>query len=783
MADLNEILKKLSETGEAIHIDNIDPTGGINNLVISKIMEYFLLLTKVSSLPQVPDFKKMEVRESLGISDKDANMLQIFNKDLLLIHSIVLKQIMTNLVILMMAKDLFDETIKSIPNQDMSILMKFIETPINFDVQKGGMPKNVLKIIMYFILLGFISLESSPVSSNVLDSSNLVSIDESGKYSLTHSSEPSGKQLQIVNEFIAGVPRGILDLNIGDLATDILNSDSISSKSVSLNNMIAVYDQNTQQQMNTLFGKIVSTFFNTPNGKEELDSIINDFNKELRQKSKMIEGQCIKLMEESKRNGIFEDLKSLDTLQETQEKLDSLSEVTKNETNILVKDVAGIAVEAAANLVTGDLFGFVTTIASTGIPILTYIQNTKNIVEKQISIKDTNDNEDTKFTSLEQIAFQENLFAFTQVFCLSGYNLQVSFNNNNIQIIGDKISYETMISLISTLNDNILIKMTLLSNEKENKNTIMALSSLQQRLQILTSISQHFNSFITYAAQFRFVQLNQINTPDSIDELKTYFDEQLAKISELMDKLNMTYPLTQDILNRNKELIEADMELKLRESANLDIQQHNDNELRRKDTERNVENIKGTAEQVGMYGSVVGKVAVDYMKGASEGLFDLGLAIPSGLRDSIMNFGNETFYNFFGSPGGLLILLMGLGCLSIALQPYKILYDVTKKLVVIFSTPFVFVYELIRTPIGYLWKQRATLFVPNATPLAGSITPGLPLGLPSHIPIPKSPYNPTGGLLKKHKKTRKTKKNKTKKIKRKKRYYTKHRKGRPTKRR
>ena len=87
---------------------------------------------------------------------------------------------------------------------------------------------------------------------------------------------------------------------------------------------------------------------------------------------------------------------------------------------------------------------------------------------------------------------------------------------------------------------------------------------------------------------------------------------------------------------------------------------------------------------------------------------------------------------------------------------------------------FMFIYKLIQTPFGFIYKHIATLYVvPKNVPQIEEDT-GLE-GAFERMSI-------RGGKNKKHKKTRKNKKRKTRKLKHGKRRQTKNRRKRPTKR-
>ena len=155
---------------------------------------------------------------------------------------------------------------------------------------------------------------------------------------------------------------------------------------------------------------------------------------------------------------------------------------------------------------------------------------------------------------------------------------------------------------------------------------------------------------------------------------------------------------------------------------------------------------------------------------------------PLALVRSVLKFVNKVLYELLTSPSGWIILIGGLFTLTFMFGGITGTIKIFKKGGELFLTiswgGILFVYKLISTPFGYIYRQIATMRVDaNYQAFLAGEEEG-------EVYDPTTNYANRGGKKKRRSKgikTRKNKRKRTRKLKRGKRKQTKHRKSRPTK--
>ena len=150
----------------------------------------------------------------------------------------------------------------------------------------------------------------------------------------------------------------------------------------------------------------------------------------------------------------------------------------------------------------------------------------------------------------------------------------------------------------------------------------------------------------------------------------------------------------------------------------------------------------------------------------------------------VLKFGNNFLYELLASPSGWIIVIGGLFTLTFMfggiIGKIKIFKKGGEMFLAISWGGILFVYKLIKTPFGYVYRQIATMFVNDAPGIVPQIQDA-----DHQVIFPDTIYDSTnrgGKRRSKGRKTRKHKKRRTKKIKNGKRRHTRHRNVRPTKR-
>ena len=712
---LEDILNKLKETGNAIQLDPIDPLWDIPNQFVNSIEMLLIILTKTSSIAFIPDFNN--IYTGLGINLEQSKLIQELNNTLLQLHTSIIKYCVQQYTIASYIKHMMDTIILQIPETDMSGLIDFItnyKLNSNMDEknnsQNGGLPVTNKLIPMLFIIMCLIQI----VLPSEVDSKAL-------------QLPPTSLQL-ISSENLEQFQKGMISFSENTFVSDLFQKSEITSGPVDMNNVVQKYNQKIKDDTSGFIGSALS-FFKTPeDGQFVLQNTVQNFNTESRNFSGGVENLCIDLMIRAKDNKVFEKWQSLDSLKETKNKLDKIANSVMEQNNNLQADIVGNAVGAIASAAVVPITG------DTATP-LAFLANTVNgiwgsIKSTQTTIKETKEalqQQPSQLSETDQMALEENMFAFSKLYCSFGYNLQLELQGTNISVIGDKIEYMSMINIINSLEKNIAAQKTQISigDEQQNKNSIQILESLHQRLDVLKAITDSLNNIVNFSFKIEMLKLARFASPTNMAEFQTFLTNQLTNLNIMLDNLKKQFPKREADLQLQKKQAEEEAELNMFAAEIEDFERN----IQDVETQQNAER---TARQLGNWWIATETVVqswVDIGLNASEfgkqnlgktiaSLADFGAEGPLALFRSLLKFVNTMLLELLLSPTGWVAIIGALLCIQFAFGGVTGTIKIFKKggelFLAIFWGGILFVYKLIKTPFGYIYKQIATICVTNS---------------------------------------------------------------------
>lgn len=721
--DIEYILNKLKTTGEAIHLDNLNISWDYNNQLLNCKEILSIILTKISSVPMIPDFTLKEVFETIGVTQAQATMIQEYNEQLIFIQTLLEKYCIQEYVIESICKKMIDDSIESklkkenvMEGDNFSFLFDFMKNYQEKDLnQKGGNIIDMLKTIFtLFLLVTIVCPNYIQKKEEIIDI-----IDANKKsYSL-----------------------GLINYSPDEFKEQLLLREPIKSGEISMNNIVVKYDNDIKKNLMTLFGQIKSVFSSTPGGLEQLERIINEFNEQSRHFSREIEEICIELMIKANEAGIFRDFLDLDTLKETEDKIEKIESSVRKQTEEakegIIGSVTGAVVSGLSVPLTQDMVTPVAYISQLGSSIFEYISTTKvltkeksSILSEQKSVSNIETNGKQIFNEIERIEFESKLFMFSKLYCSLGFNLQIKMMDTTIDIIGDKVPYMSMISLISTLDKNLAYQITLLSNnplDESNKHTIMAFVSLQQRLAILKKITDALYNIVNFSGKIQLVKMETYANANTIREVENYFNDQLSKLRELLNDLNKSFPLREKNLEERNRIAKENIELIIAENKLKDMDQNATSYARQREAERQAKEYSDWWLATKTVGTSWLDVGLNSTLFAKEGIqkytsafVDLAGEGPLSIIKGLLKFLDSILYQFLITPSGWAIIMSGLFVVGVMVGgmtgTIRIFVRGGKMFLSIVIGGFLFVFEMIKTPFGYIYRKYVSLFVTDYGP-------------------------------------------------------------------
>ncbi len=647
------VLRELEKDGNAVHIEGLDVTLGVNNELIVLIQMLPILLTKLSCLPLVPDFTEVK-----GLSKEQAIMVQELNAQLIYAHGITQKYITQQYFVLVCIQKMMKEVISNIPETDMTHLLDYIRNynELKHDkrnFQKGGLPNPFMKSLVY--LFSIVSLFAPSAASS--DLSTAVSL----------TGQPADFQ------------RGIIHFNKDTFIKEVDQLSRIQSDEIDINTMVATVDAAKIAELKTLGGFISSLITSAPaTGRQQLEEIISNLNEDSYHITKNITNTCMSLMGLASQNGIFDSKKfmSIKKIDEVKKDLESIPEVTWQSTcNDKICQVGNFLKDAYK-----------------------LIANTDDTHEQQAIAAPQ---ESKSLTYEEKEAFKGNLYQLSRVYCLNSYNLNFRLNStsNTIELVGDKIPYNDMFNFIETVEKNIEVQISKLSGDNTDY-LKLALESLQERLYVLKEISAYLYNIIG-ESKTTINGMNNMNTKKNpLNKLEASFKSNLNDLMTFATEALSALPRTERM---NKEINkQLDAKNKHLQDEAVMMQTHHDI-VKRSNMQELLKSFSPALESIESISGIMAK----FIEVGTEGVAGVALAAPkAAVKASIDKLSELVPTSVLYGMGVFMILSI------MAISGQIIMFTQSGQLMMAVVTfPFVCVYKLVVTPLGYVCKQVGSLFI------------------------------------------------------------------------
>ena len=312
-------------------------------------------------------------------------------------------------------------------------------------------------------------------------------------------------------------------------------------------------------------------------------------------------------------------------------------------------------------------------------------------------------------------------------------------------VIGDKIDYLWMIELINNLKTNIEFQITRITaevntnvnvnsnvdlnqnqNQQSNLITINILKSLHQRFDVLKAITDSLYNIVNFSFKIEMLKLSRFSSPTNMEQFKTFLDNQLASLNIMLTNLNTQFPKKQAELQLQKKQTEEEIEIEAFEQEIKNLRQNaTDIAIQRgaEMTSRHNTNWWIAVETVTQSWVNIGLNTTEIIRKniglAVASLSNIGLEIPYAVFSSILQYLDKVLIELLFSPLGFVLIIGGLlstvfmfGGISGTIRIFK---KGGEFFVAVFWGGILFIYKLIKTPFGYIFKQIATMRVTDTT--------------------------------------------------------------------
>lgn len=783
--DFKELIKKLTTGTPATFLKDVDMTWNMPNLQLDSNNMIFVSLAKTTTLPIIPNINDVfNALEANSIPEIEA-----INSEFNLLHVLVQKYCVQQFTLGSLTHQIMDRMIDSFDeltdNNAINAFMNFVH---NVEpIQKGGStsPMTILNCIFVMILL----LATVSTGSTISQELSLM------------------QQENIVN-------LGTLQLDDDAFKKAVVDRNFSRSTPVNVGVALNVYDRQIEKQKETILGKLMSFISIIPGANDRLTEYISDFNERSRVFSSDCEKQCVDLMIKSYENKLFENLRQIDDIAETEEKIRDLNDIQQRITSTAPREIFDAAMAAASSSVASVLT------QDYGTPAALWLNLPYTVYDKLSTVTSVEKEKTNMLQSVKKLAltpeekrnYNNKLFSFSKFYCQNSFHLKLQQKDNQISVIGDKVDYLWIVNLIDTLRKNIdlqdaAIDASTTMSEQQKKASAQILQNISDRFDVLRTIVDSLsNLIVNYGVYSSLTKEVSEPSPRTLDNIETYFDEQLKYLNDMLDRLYEKQCVSESdtrCLEIKKKQLEEQKKLHEKKQYVQQIQ----NELTTLETMAEKQQREFDANitktyiksvwtfyetqiqsyvDVGIHALIMGQTTLKSVtREATKVVASPFAGVLEGAFGSILELIGSYARMLLTTPGGLSLLSMLILIASITGggSVFLTFKWMGKKMVAVCVGPFVFLYELLKTGYGYIMRPVATFVVDRKEGTQEmSLVPAVDSDNYNRFLQQQEEgeeYNPDktyGGKMRKKRRTRKHKKSKKTQKKRqlKKRKNTKH---------
>lgn len=462
---------------------------------------------------------------------------------------------------------------------------------------------------------------------------------------------------------------------------EIANLQPTTSRAVSLKGIMEAYDEREREKseaaMKYVPAMIAQYIKDTPESAYDLlRKYVKTFNKDAKRISENSENHCVAIMTDAYEKGLFENYKSLTDIELIEKEHEEYKRVVDKQADTAYTKLYGTIALAATAVWTGDIASVVTAAAET--------------YETVTKIEKKKEKENTKMVASQ-------LFEYSTILCSNTFWFNLDFNNDEISLVGDRISYKSILELFYILEENIAFF----------KNTDDLFRSLEQKLKMLEHIIKSLEKNVNYNT---FLQLDKRlrSESDSISDVTQLFDKQLKELEDSIQFMKHDFPIDEKQLimtsKRNEEV--RVLTEKRNKESNIKKQFEIDQQI-------NDAVVAGNIFKTWAKVQIVDKLKMYGDVGMST-VFSLPRSIAASFAKETMGTLNDILLEIVTSPAGITMLCAAfIGLLFGAYYNYKMIKFGKDGICYIISFPFIFVYKLSKGVYGYVFKHVGTIYDPN----------------------------------------------------------------------
>jgi hypothetical protein len=355
--------------------------------------------------------------------------------------------------------------------------------------------------------------------------------------------------LHIVSDNNRQFDIAILNLSESEFYHNIWLQDYVSSQPVTL-------PSQSTKKLTTLqsvyeFWLIKKSYFTL------LNEYIDAFNTKAFMLLQQTETECLSLMYNIYTNKIYKNWLSINDVKKHSDNIHQsshLRSIKKNTISSLIGTLSSLSIST----LTGDMITPFYMASNLGGNLYDYWT---------LKHSETENKEIQLLTEEETVLLNEKLFAFSKIYCMNTFHLQLNYNetNNSLTLKGDKTNYIWLINLINVLISNIELRIISIGNftteiSYEQNPIIQNLISYKEKFFILKSIVHYLSDLVSYS--FHTTLHKQILSADLVYKIKFIIDEKIIHLVYLNNLLGKEFPELEEKIDKSRNILLEQRRLK-----------------------------------------------------------------------------------------------------------------------------------------------------------------------------------------------------------------------------
>ena len=340
----------------------------------------------------------------------------------------------------------------------------------------------------------------------------------------------TNKSLQIyenysmLDVFSHTIPKPISKHN---LITFVSLLPTFSHYPIHIGHLLDKYDK-YKSQMNTFYSDLMSILYEDHSADTMLYHFVDDANKKLHDYSNKCKSFCLNTVAKVNQKHVFNNFsvfrlnKSGFSPNAEEKKYNKYSK-------------ADIFVSASASLFTGD-FATPFSVASDYL-FATYNDNNYYHQEKKLEHDlDLNsvDNDEPQFNA-------DLWLTYSKLYCIHTFSARLDFNNDFVNIVGDKIPYEFTANFISIIQWNIRRQLFLLPKDSIQYHF---LENCLQQFELVKLLVYKMEEFVVFDVYDKLTNIIETSFLNPLDIFKDYINQRIDNLYKSEEFIDVDFPIT-----------------------------------------------------------------------------------------------------------------------------------------------------------------------------------------------------------------------------------------------